>query len=236
MYRELDPKKIVSTAQALSNRIHERFPGSGLSRVSQELLTSCTESESRLERLRRPHWPIRLAACAGLALVAGVLVSAVLSIRVRGDVPAITELFQGVEAAINDAVFLGIAVWFLLTIETRIKRRAALRKIHELRSLAHIIDMHQLTKDPEHLLSPAMATESSPQRRMTRFELARYLDYCSESLSIISKLAALHVQYLDDPVVLDAVNNVQALSDGLSGKIWQKIVILDAVAARAEGK
>jgi len=62
---------------------------------------------------------------------------------------------------------------------------------------------------------------------MTRFELARYLDYCSEMLSLTSKLAVLYVQRLDDPAVLAAVNDVQALTGGLANKIWQKIVILD---------
>lgn len=63
---------------------------------------------------------------------------------------------------------------------------------------------------------------------MTRFELSRYLDYCSELLSLTSKLAALFVQYVPDPVVLDAVNDVETLADGLSQKIWQKILVLDA--------
>ena len=66
-------------------------------------------------------------------------------------------------------------------------------------------------------------------RRLGRFELARYLDYCSEMLSLSGKVAALYVQYLDDPVVLAAVNEVETLATGISGKIWQKIVILDTV-------
>jgi hypothetical protein len=70
---------------------------------------------------------------------------------------------------------------------------------------------------------------------MTRFELARYLDYCSELLSLTSKLAALHAQYLNDPVVLGAVNDVESLAGQLSGKIWQKIVLLDTIALRVDG-
>lgn len=67
---------------------------------------------------------------------------------------------------------------------------------------------------------------------MTRFSLARYLDYCSEMLSITSKLAALYVQYLDEALVLSAVNDIQGLTGGLSAKIWQKIMILDTMAIR----
>ena len=57
--------------------------------------------------------------------------------------------------------------------------------------MAHIVDMHQLTKDPERLLQGGPATPSSPQRTMTPFELGRYLDYSSEMLSMISKTAAI---------------------------------------------
>jgi hypothetical protein len=234
MYRELNPKRIISTAQSLSKRISERFPDSGLSRVSQDLLAFAMESEGRLEKLRRPRWLIRLSVGAGLLAIGVIVMLAVLSIKVRSEVMGISDLVQGIEAAINDVIFLGIAIFFLLTIETRLKRRAALRTVHELRSIAHIVDMHQLTKDPEYILSPHKETASSPQRKMTRFELSRYLNYCSEMLSITSKLAALQVQYLDDPVVLNAVNDLEALSSGLSGKIWQKIIILDSISTLAK--
>ena len=37
-----------------------------------------------------------------------------------------------------------------------------------------------------------------------RFELSRYLDYCSEMLSLTAKLAALYAQNLPDPVIIEA--------------------------------
>jgi hypothetical protein len=90
--------------------------------------------------------------------------------------------------------------------------------------------MHQLTKDPEHLLASSDRTPSSPEQQLTRFELSRYLDYCSELLSLSSKLAATHAQCMNDPVVLDAVNDIEILASNLSNKIWQKIMILDTVS------
>jgi hypothetical protein len=69
---------------------------------------------------------------------------------------------------------------------------------------------------------------------MTPYQLTRYLDYCSELLSIVSKLAALHAQYLNDPVILAAVNDVETLAHGLSGKIWQKIMILDIAIPKGD--
>ena len=59
-------------------------------------------------------------------------------------------------------------------------------------------------------------------------ELGRYLDYCSELLSLTSKLAALYSERFSDSVILQAVDEVETLTTGLSRKIWQKIMILDA--------
>src|SRR3989454_10962326 len=95
--------------------------------------------------------------------------------------------------------------------------------------ISHIVDMHQLTKDPDQLLGGSGTATTSPQRTMTRFALSRYLDYCSELLSLTSKVAALYVQDSQDPVLLDAVNDVETLTTGLSRKIWQKIMIIDTL-------
>ncbi len=52
----------------------------------------------------------------------------------------------------------------------------------------------------------------------------------SELLSLTGKIAALYVQRFDDPVVITAVNEVETLCTGLSRKIWQKIMIIQANA------
>jgi hypothetical protein len=148
----------------------------------------------------------------------------------------IGEFIQVLEAGLNDVVLIGAAVFFLFTLERRHKRQRALVAVHELRALAHIIDMHQLAKDPERVAELAPVDGLQPanekDRRLTRFELGRYLDYCSEMLSLTSKIAALYVQRFDDPVALSSVNEVEALCTGLTRKIWQKIMILHADESR----
>jgi hypothetical protein len=62
---------------------------------------------------------------------------------------------------------------------------------------------------------------------MSQFELIRYLDYCTEMLSLTGKLAALYMQNMRDPVIIEAVNEIEDLTTGLSRKIWQKIMILN---------
>ena len=231
-FRTLDATHIIATIERLGQRIEERFPGAGLSGVGRDLLGLARDCAREADSLGKPHWPIRAGVGTAIALMVVAVIAAVAGVIQRLNAPThvsgLAEFVQGVEAAVNDVVFLGIAIYFLLSIETRLKRRAAMRRIHQLRSIAHIVDMHQLTKDPERLLVPREDTASSPRRTMTRAELGRYLDYCSELLSLTAKIGALFVQRLDDAVVLQAVNEVEDLTNGLSRKIWQKITLLDA--------
>ena len=117
-------------------------------------------------------------------------------------------------------------------LENRIKQRQVLKALNELRSLAHVVDMHQLTKDPERYLVPGPNTESSPTRNLTLFELGRYLDYCAELLSILSKISALWAQAFPETNVLAAVDQVENLATGLSRKIWQKVTLLERIQGR----
>jgi hypothetical protein len=55
-------------------------------------------------------------------------------------------------------------------------------------------------------------------------------------LSLTSKLAALYAQNLPDPVIIDAVNDIERLTTNLSQKIWQKITILDASGIEPESR
>ncbi|HSQ05037.1 MAG TPA: hypothetical protein VLN59_13420 [Burkholderiales bacterium] len=235
MYTELKLDRIVATIAQLQRRIGERFPESGLSNVAAELHRLGSDQEHLLLRMRRPIWILRIGAALGIAgLLLIVALLGTVAFRVSTHVQSITDLLQASESAINDVVVLSLAIFFFLSLETRVKRTRALRALHKLRSIVHIVDMHQLTKDPEHVVAPQRATASSPKRTFTRFELSRYLDYCSELLSLASKLAAVYVQYLNDTVVLDAVNDIETLASTLSNKIWQKIMILDAAFVAQE--
>lgn len=229
-YRSLDSAQILQTLETLTHRIEERFPGSGLSAVARELDALGRFCAREAEALGKPHWPIRSAAAV---LILAVLVFSVVLLMQPFRTGASLEFgstgdyLQAIESAVNEAVFLGIAVWFLASLEARAKRRRALNAIHQLRSIAHVVDMHQLTKDPHQLLADPVDTASSPVRTMSRDQLTRYLDYCSELLSLDSKIAALFVQELNDEHVLAAVDEVSGLTNGLSQKIWQKLTILE---------
>lgn len=232
MYRSLDPEKIVDTIGTLSRRIDERFPNSGLGNVCRELLTIAQESQQRSTWIAKPQRSLRIITLILLIIMAAGLIVIFTHAAWPRDGFEVVGLVQGLEAALNITILLGAAALFLVTVEVRIKRKRALKAIHELRALAHVIDMHQLTKDPERLRMQGQDTASSPKRTLRGSELIRYLDYCSEMLSLIGKIAALYVQKFDDPVALASVNEVEELTTGLSRKIWQKIMILNAYPAQ----
>lgn len=227
MYRTLDPSKTLETLEALQKRIQERFPESGLSKVCQELCSTANATRARAEWIARPNMLLR---CSLGVIIAAILVILMYSVSIMDiSIRSIDagELVQLTEAALNDLILIGAAIFFLTSVELRIKRSRALVALHELRSIAHVIDMHQLTKDPARYNKTMILTPSSPQRKLSAFELARYLDYCSEMLSLTGKVAALYAQVLSDSVVLVAVNEIENLTTALSRKIWQKIMILE---------
>jgi hypothetical protein len=231
MYRTIRADKVIDTADKLATRVQTRFPDSGLAKVAAEILAVARETDERCRLIQRANLPVRFVVIFLIAMAVGLTVAVVRNVRMTEAVWDASNFIQASESLIGDVVFLGAAVAFLVTIETRMKRGRALAAINELRALAHIIDMHQLTKDPEMVLSQYVPTAASPVRNMTAFELNRYLDYCSEMLALVSKIAALYVQSFPDSQALAAVDEIESLTTGLAQKIWQKLVILDRYAA-----
>lgn len=230
--RRLDLGAIQDTAVKLQLRVHDRFPERGIDRISQDLVEVSRETQKRLEHLSQPRWVLRVSLgtiiAIGLVSIVGIALVANLRFHVDG-LPDWLDVFQN---AIQDLVYVGIAGLFLAGAERRMQRREILAGLHELRSVAHVIDMHQLTKDPRSIMHPEDRVPHSPERSDDAPSLFHYLDYCSEMLSICNKLAALYTQESQDSVVLSAVSNIQDLTTALSNKIWQKIMILNSASAR----
>ncbi|MEQ1784576.1 MAG: hypothetical protein ABMA14_24785 [Hyphomonadaceae bacterium] len=228
-YRSLNPDRIEATLETLHNRIVERFPNRGLANLCKQLLAIARDDKRKLAYVAQPNIWLRIGVGIAIALGALGLLGFVFGLSLMGlkiD-DEVSNVLQGVDAAVNTIALSGAASWFLLNLESRWRRRAVLADLHELRSIAHVVDMHQLTKDPAQLWKGYNSTASSDAHQMTEFELMRYLDYCSEMLSLTGKLAALYMQNMRDPVIIDSVNEIEDLTTSLSRKIWQKIMILN---------
>jgi hypothetical protein len=239
---KLDAERVLRTSERLEQRISERFPKAGLLRVAGQLVELASRARATTAWIARPNARLRAAS---IVVVGALLVSLALLVansfaagRAEGPL-GLGELVQISEATMNGLVLLGAAVWFFVSFETRFKRGRVLKALQDLRTLAHLIDVHQLTKDPDVLTDRSLRTKSSPTHDLTPFEMGRYLDYCTEMLSLTGKIAALYADGFDDPDSLDAVTDLEALTNALQHKIWQKIVLLEsrttAAAARPTG-
>lgn len=229
-FRTLSSDHIIATLEQLEARVRERFPEASLNNVVSELVELGKQDRRRAARLSRPYILLRagilltiVAALAALIMVGAKLLGWV---EIAGVNPDIFTVFEGVEAGLNIVILAGVAIFALSRVEERLKRDHILKDLHELRSMAHVIDMHQLTKDPAALLRLVPPTSSSPKRTMNDQQLSRYLDYCAELLSLAGKIAALYAQRSRDPVVIAAVNDIETLTSNMSAKIWQKILIV----------
>jgi hypothetical protein len=195
------------------------------------LIVVTRESGERIAQLAKPHMVLRLGILSVLGVGLLTLVYLASIIEIKRDAENLFGVMQGIDSVFNIIVLMGAGMLFLASLEARWKRQQAMEHLHELRSIVHVIDMHQLPKDPSSARPPTVATPipGAPQRAITPFELARYLDYCSEMLSLASKVAALYAQSTKDPIVIDAASDLGQITSNMSNKIWQKITIAQSL-------
>ncbi len=162
-YSILNSSEIETTIDALWQRISERFPESGLSSVGRRLLDISRHAAERSRLMNRPVYWLRFLSIAVISLMIGVCLDIPWLFSPHRERLDWVEAVELLEPAMNIVVLIGALVYFFISLERRFKRAKALEAIHELRSVAHIIDMHQLTKDPEALISGLPMTSHSPK-------------------------------------------------------------------------
>lgn len=230
MYRTLNAAKLLETSDRLHKRIVARYPDAGLGEVASELTATVREGVKRAAEISSPNVPLRIGL---LVLLILVVLFVVLSLSRDPDPGTrLGRVWLLLDTTRGAAVYLMVVVVFFWTLETRFKRRKALTAIHELRALAHVIDMHQLPKDPEQFNDSTEIIDVG-DRKMDPVSMAHYLHFCTELLAVVSKIGQLYVQDFPDGTSLAAVDQVETLAANLSQKIWQKLMIIDRIRADA---
>ncbi|WP_372734717.1 hypothetical protein [Nocardioides sp.] len=238
LHEPLEAVHVRATVEELYDRITARFPDRGLRHTAGDLMTIIDEISAGADEI---HGRIRLARLTSRIVMVAILIGTALALAI-----AVRDFFTGfvgfnapdllplIESTINDVVFAGIAVFFLWSFPDRVERGRLLNLLHQLRSAAHIVDMHQLSKDPQQLRPDYQMTAVSKRLDLDRDQLERYLDYCSELLSLVGKAAALCAEESRDQVILETVSRIETLTVGLSRKIWQKISNLPPAGSAAQ--
>ena len=216
-YNTLIVDHVIRTIRRMDRQIDTYFPDRNLANLSSSIIEFAIRHESDLERIDRPNIPIKLAIGLAISLMSGLVIYWLYELFIQNDGSGIIFQPQDLDAFINILIFGSAITWFLLNWQAKSKRRFIIGRINELRSFGHVIDMHQLTKDPFF----------DDEMEMSDKDLIRYLDYCGDLLSCCSKLAATYLEHTDDETVVQYVNEFESLTGQFNRKIWQKITILD---------
>src|SRR5262249_11208433 len=105
-YRRLDSEKIIETVKTLQKRIGKRFPESGLSKVTAELLQVAEETANRAKWIQEPHLILRCAA-AGLSFAIILLVIFMVTRIHQVGFDNYVNFIQALDASLGSVVFIG---------------------------------------------------------------------------------------------------------------------------------
>ena len=209
MDRNLDAGKLAVTADALAKWIGVEFPNANLAVVAREVANLTADARRVSWVLARPMYFVR-------AIVLMIILAALGGVGYHAWFHP-KELLKWIDDTKGLGIYFMAAAAFLVTLEIRLKRSKALTAIHDLRSLAHIIDMHQLAKDP--IIERYRVDPGNDFRE----KLAAYLHTCTALLNLVSKVGQVYIDHFPDSVATTAVNDFEAVCNGMANKIWAKI-------------
>jgi len=219
----LDPDRIVETATNLASDVAAHLPGSALASLAGELKSITATARDRGHKARKPIVAVRLLSA--VAIVAGLLGLWYVAghIHAKWEFGTVNEVFDGIHTGFELFVMFTGALWFCATLESRIKRKAALTAIEELREFIHVIDVTQLYYTPD-LYGSRVGGSSSP---LSLDE--SYLLYCTQMLAVISNLAPLYTRGAPGDSVLRAASDVEMLAIAVSTKHMSKAEVVRAL-------
>jgi hypothetical protein len=213
----LDPSRIVETAENLARRVSEKLPESNLAGLAVELAGIARVTDERTHRASTPIYVIRVACVLATVVSLLGLFFLVRHIHTRWEFGTITEVFESADAGVNILIVLAGGLWFLITLEARVRRKQALAFIGELLEFVQLIDVTQLYHTPEFYTSEHSAGGTAP-----RFDDNTYLLFCTEMLAVIANLAPLYTRANMDDSVWRAASDVVMLANTIEGRLLSK--------------
>ncbi|MCY2966867.1 MAG: hypothetical protein NT069_25090 [Planctomycetota bacterium] len=213
---QLDPSRIIQTAEKLAQRIGQSLPGTTLAGLAAEIVQIARDTDQRIRQILKPNLAIRIGSVTAIGLTLACLWYFMQDLHTRLEFRTITEFLGAANTCFNFLVALAGGLWFFVTLESRIKRKKILASIQELRELIHVIDATQLYYTPE-MYGP----DSDSTKTDQRFDHTYLLD-CSQLLGVISNLAALYTRGAADDSIMRAAADVEMLAAALTGKLYAK--------------
>lgn len=212
--------ELHKTLNSIRDRLFKLFPNAGLVKTCSSLCDVAGESEIIVSWIKKPNYYIRISSYMVILFLIIPIIQTFRSLNIQTKDINVADFFQMIDAGFNTIILIGATILALTSYEVKQKRKRIIKAINQLRCIAHIIDAHQISKDP--LTISDIDTKVS----YDEYLLVRYLDSCSDMLSIISKIGFLYAQDFNDHEALNASNDLEGLTTGISQKIWQKIRVI----------
>ena len=209
----IDGYQVTLAFENLQNQISKTFPESGLIHTLEDLTSASKEATAISEKksvVWKLSWPVAI-------LIPTIVFVSVLWLFFDKNAPI--NGFDDVDGVLN-LIFLCVMIGYLIRQAFKsVRRISAMKQLHKIRSLIHMLDMKQQNKKYHNKCL-------TNKRPLTTSQNIMYLDDCSQALSLAGKIAALLIEGHNDTIVIATVNEIDSLCNGISAKIWQKISVL----------
>ncbi len=229
---------VNQTATRLVDRIRSRFGEDHLTDIALQVAHVGSLSQKKLAAALKAGSIIRLLTWPWVVAAAVGIIAWIRSLGLTLELKDAGDLAQSLDSVFQLLLVLGAGAWFLLSIGSKVQRRALLRALQELNELAQVIDLIQLDKDPDRLyFSKEQQTDKSPTlgKANTAFLLSRYLDYCAELLSLLAKIGCLYRDKVSDEVVLGKLGDFDRLTNQLRANISTKMGLITHSQPKDQG-
>jgi hypothetical protein len=223
-------EELAETCAKLARRIHVSFPGRGIddhARCLVERVNSIVEEGRRA--VEAPMWLTRLSAIGGVTAITLLVLVSVLCVRHVGDIDNLPTYLSSLDAFFTVLAATVAGGLTMRSIRHRVEQTRALKKLDELRGVAHVTDLLQIAKSPTLLLysDPSTGSEVEDIRQMTE-----YLSYGAELQSLTAKVAAVYGRWCSDAAVHAAIDGIERLCTDLERKSLQKVLLLEQIHQR----
>ncbi len=213
---QLDPVRIIETADNLAETIGQSLPDSTLAGLAVVLARLARETGQRLYQARRPILAIRLVSAAAVGSSLLGLWYLVHHIRNALGVQYGWRTLRSHRRRLQSSGSCRRDSLVLHHARVPAQAKKVLEFIQEMREFVHVIDVTQLYYTPE-----LYQTDAPGPRPAGKFD-HRYLLYCTQMLGVISNLTALYTRGAVGDSIIRAAFDVEMLANASTAKLLSK--------------
>lgn len=225
-------EELAETCGKLARRIHASFPGRSIdehARCFVERVNGIVKEGRRA--VEAPRWLGQISAIGGVAAVTLLVLTSVLCVRRVGDIDNLPTYLSSLDAFFTVLAATVAGGLTMRSIRQRVEQKLALKKLDELRGVAHVTDMLQIAKCPTRLLYSDPST-NTPDPTLDVRQMTEYLSYGAELQSLTAKVAAIYGRWNSDVTVHAAIDGIERLCADLERKSLQKVLLLEQIHQR----